>query len=202
MRYITSLIILWGFLVAMIAAPAAAIADWGRTITTPAGDVTVNSPAMLVASGKAKVVKVWSPRGKENKVLAELPSGSVVVVLGLPAPDEAGKVPIITADGVEGWVSLGDLSPVIYRINNGKKGTLAIPGPAFIDGRDLDAKESVETVNVWTEKNKKTCEVRHGVEIQMLEPPAELGGRMKILVGVCTGYINVGFLNEKKPPNL
>lgn len=175
------------------------------TLATSAGSVEIPGPAQIVADKPTKPVKIWSPRGKENKVLAEVKHGAVVTVLGSPHPDEAGKVLVKTADGVEGWVSPSYLSlvsaaPVV--VSNGKKGTLTIPGPGYLDGRDLDAKVSTPTVNVWSSENKKLCSLAHGTKVEMLEPPPEPEARMKIKSGTCEGWVNVGFLNEKTPPKL
>ena len=50
---------------------------------------------------------------------------------------------------------------------------LIVPGKAFIDGRDLEAKPvlTIMQINIWGEvpRGKIVCKLEHGSEVQLLE---------------------------------
>ncbi len=128
--------------------------SWGESpLETPHGTVNVGEPVMIYGGKDKKSVKVWSPRGKENTVVAEVPHGETVILLSAPDAAEAGKVKVRVGDA-EGWVSISDVGPLRIEpitIKTEKKGTLTIPGYAYLDGRDLDAKVHVDRINLWKE---------------------------------------------------
>lgn len=168
--------------------------------TLPLGTLTIPGPAMIDGGRKKADVKIWAPRGTEPKQRGTAKHGEFVTVISPPTPDEAGKVQIRTAGGVEGWVSASAVAPAVIATKS--KGTLRFQGAAYLDGRDLEAGVKMSDIRIWSaaEGGGEVCTREHGTEVFLLEPPSTTEGRAKIAGGKCDGWVNIGFLNEKMPP--
>jgi len=86
------------------------------------------------------------------------------------------------------------------------KGLIKIPGYAFIDGRDLQAKPplTISSINVWDSyiyKRKVVCKISHGTEIRILDAVYESEeGRyyIKVKYDNYEGWVSVSFISSKK----
>lgn len=84
------------------------------------------------------------------------------------------------------------------------RGTISVPGTAFLDGRDLEARPpiTVTDINVWDsqQRRKVVCKLKHGAAVSVRQS-TELDGRFyfRIQSGACEGWIPESFLNPNPP---
>jgi hypothetical protein len=82
---------------------------------------------------------------------------------------------------------------------------LIVPGKAFIDGRDLEAKPvlTIMQINIWGEvpRGKIACKLEHGSEVQLLEAQnyaPESRYYFLLQSGSCEGWLSENFLSTAK----
>ena len=91
------------------------------------------------------------------------------------------------------------------------KGSFVVPGTAFMDGRDPDARPpmTVMRINVRNGVHGRSmrgvlCDVLHGTEVQLLSArynSSESRYYFQIKVGACKGWVAAPFLAQQwKPP--
>jgi len=84
------------------------------------------------------------------------------------------------------------------------KGTLTVPGNAFMDGRDLEAADPVTviTINIWDkpQRSQVVCTLAHGTEVELLEaekPTGESRYYIKVKSGTCEGWVSEPFVGSE-----
>lgn len=84
------------------------------------------------------------------------------------------------------------------------KGTLTIPGPAYMDGRDLDAADpvTVMTINIWDAPDRSTivCRLEHGEEITLLAAQKNEDEGLyyfKVKSSPCEGWVSEPFVSSE-----
>lgn len=83
-----------------------------------------------------------------------------------------------------------------------KKGTLTIPGPAYLDGRDLATGLFSDRIPFWRAGVKwPVCYLPHGMKVMLVSPPGSDGQLFVEGATLCEGAVDVGFLSENPPPD-
>jgi hypothetical protein len=83
-------------------------------------------------------------------------------------------------------------------------GLIEIPGPAYMDGRDLEAADpvTVMTINIWDtpQRSEVVCTIEHGTPVDVLRiEEGEAEGRyyLKVKSGACEGWVSESFVSSK-----
>lgn len=85
------------------------------------------------------------------------------------------------------------------------KSTFQVPGIAYLDGRDVEAKPplTIMAINVWdgVPRTKVLCQLQHGDQVDLLEAQyhtPESRWYFLIRKGDCRGWLPESFLSDKK----
>jgi hypothetical protein len=89
------------------------------------------------------------------------------------------------------------------------KGKFKVPGKAYIDGRDRDAKPplTLRTVNVWSgagrlqARERVVCEIKHGTKLSVTGAVRHTGEERYYFhaeAGGCSGWVPETFVGRKK----
>ena len=84
-----------------------------------------------------------------------------------------------------------------------KDGTLEVPGPAYIDGRDLEAQPqlTIMSINVWegaSPRGSVACQLPHGQWVKVSKAQyAQSEGQHRLRVGTadCHGWVSKSFVS-------
>jgi hypothetical protein len=86
-----------------------------------------------------------------------------------------------------------------------EKGTFAVPGTAFIDGRDLEASPplTVMSVSVWesTRRLSRLCSLPHGASVSLAQVErvqAEERYYFRVVTKACEGWVPEVFLSIRR----
>lgn len=84
------------------------------------------------------------------------------------------------------------------------KGSFALPGKAYTDGRDLEAQPplTVTNINVWdaVPRTRAVCRVPHAAQVELLEArmyTPEERYYFRVRAGKCEGWLPEVFLSQK-----
>lgn len=99
-------------------------------------------------------------------------------------------------------------NPLPRAVQTGK-GQFMVPGKAFADGRDLEARPAltVMRINVWdaVARRQRVCQVTHGDELEVLTAQRHEGEEryyFQIRSGQCSGWPPETFVSRKKEPTV
>ena len=113
-----------------------------------------------------------------------------------------GVVAAFTLVGVHADQSASAAKPV-----KTTKGTFAVPGTAYLDGRDLEARPplTVMKINVWDSAKRlsKVCVLSHGTSVSLLDVEhvkADERYYFKIMATGCVGWVPDVFLSPRRQP--
>src|SRR5690606_39230407 len=88
-------------------------------------------------------------------------------------------------------------SPIMFK---GSKGTLTIPGTAFVDGTNPSTGTMNDPIPIWSEADggSQIATIRHASgTVSIIGAPRAVDERAKIKVAGGEGWINEGFLTPK-----
>jgi hypothetical protein len=85
------------------------------------------------------------------------------------------------------------------------KGTIRIPGSAYMDGRDLEAQQpaTIMSINIWDspDRLKTVCKIAHGDSVDVTEARydnSEQRYLFRVIKGTCSGWVVQGFVGDTK----
>lgn len=94
-----------------------------------------------------------------------------------------------------------DVSP---RTIDTDKGTVEVPGTAYIDGRDPSASPplTIKSINIWdsVSRTKVVCKLEHGTQVNLLDVkrrPEESRYYFLVRSGSCEGWLPESFLSRE-----
>lgn len=100
-----------------------------------------------------------------------------------------------------------DSSPIepVNIITTDEGEEIPVPGNAFMDGRDLEAKPAltVMTINIWDQvpRQQAVCKLQHGDSVQILDAKhyaSENRYYFKVRKGLCEGWLSEPFLSAEQ----
>jgi hypothetical protein len=143
---------------------------------------------------------VWRSTKIALVLVAVLIIGLWMVAMLLPPGEYTNRVSVAITEAPP------NEKPAALKVET-SKGQFSVPGRAFADGRDLEARPplTVMQINVWdaVPRSRRVCSIRHGDEFPLLESKRSVSEDrhyFKIRHRDCEGWVPETFLSPKREP--
>lgn len=180
-------------------ATATATAPTHTPIPTPLVPTVPTSPTLEV-----QVITHTVQAGETLTIIANKYNVQVDILIKLndikdPNSLQVGQV-LIIREGTSAAVT-----PAAQTITTAEEEVMSVPGAAYTDGRDSEAKPplTVMQINIWraVPRDRVVCQLEHGSLVQLLEAryyTPESRYYFRLRSGTCEGWLSENFLSATK----